>query len=107
MKQILVLTLAMLSTPALAFKEGTYHCKNIPGLPDNVYTFSKTSVGGDKEDLPYVDVVRYFQKKDNAGISTTHIRGIASVATVDETETLILGYLRFDFENDKLVGCKE
>jgi hypothetical protein len=60
--------------------------------------------------LPYVDATRYFRQNPdspNGPIGESHIQGIAILATVGTTETLSVGSLRFEFDDDILFGCKQ
>lgn len=107
MKSFLVLAIGlMLGTSALAYKDGTYSCKNDDGLPDNVYKISSQSVGGSAT-LPYVEIHRFY-KNENKVVESV-IRGVATVAhtSQERSETLMVGYIRIEFDGDDLYGCRQ
>jgi hypothetical protein len=106
MKQLLILAAGLLiSASTLAYKDGTYSCKNIDGLPDNTYKVDTQSATG----IPLVDVHRYFKASSSSPkITESHIHGYAVVASTDDgTEIFILGALRMEFDKDVLFGCKQ
>lgn len=106
MKTIILACLVFAGASAFAYKDGTYSCKNVDNLPNNVYTISTAANG-----LPYVDMQRFYHEDvsdPQSPVEESHVRGLAAVATTSKgTEILFVGLLRLQFEGDQLVGCKQ
>lgn len=104
---IFALLLALTGKPAFAYLDGTYRCKNVRNLPDNVYKVQTISVSG--MELPYVEATRYFMKTPDdphSPIAEAHLKGIASVVTGNGiAETLMLAALQLDFDSGGIAGC--
>lgn len=103
-KQLLILTLGLaVSASALAYKDGTYTCKNAVGLPDNTYKITTQSIGD--TGVPFVEIHRYY-KNGEGKTNQVQIRGYAVVSKGDEvTELLALGNMRLEFNGDELYNC--
>jgi hypothetical protein len=104
---IFALLLALTGTPAFAYRDGTYRCKNLRNLPDNIYQIRTISVSG--VELPHVEATRYFPKnpgEPNGPVSESRLKGIAALVTgADVRETLLLGALQLEFDRDGIAGC--
>lgn len=104
MKTILSLALILACSQAWSFENREYRCKNgNPNLQDNIYQISASDIGG--ANLPYVHITRHYL--DTAGESIeVNIRGIATVATRGNVETLSLNQINLEFIDGKLTGCR-
>ena len=102
--------LLSLSAPAFAFKEGTYACRNVKGLPNNTYKIQMMDLGSGVT-LPYVEVHKFFPGKDANSPQRVSIQGLAVASTSDvgerHMEILSIASMRLEFAGDNLVGCKE
>lgn len=112
MKSVFSIALAILAFSGTslfaAYPTGTFRCKNANGLPDNVYTVRTLSVGG--VNIPFVEASRFF-RKSSAGqpveFEEAKISGFAASSETESSTVLMIAALRLQFENDKLLGCKE
>jgi hypothetical protein len=103
MKSIMILATLLMSLSAFGYENKEYRCKNAnPDLPDNVYNISDSGAHG----LPYVEVTRYYMSSDNVR-QEVHVRGIASISDVGNSEILGVNQLRLEFIDSELVGCKQ
>lgn len=105
------LTLAFcISQSVLAYPDKTYLCQNSDQLPANIYSFRTVQVANGVG-LPYVEVTRYYRATPgdvNSEIKVARVRGLASVVqTSSQSEILQVAALRFEFEGDHLLGCRE
>ncbi len=110
MKNFLVLFFGiLLCQSTLAYQDGTYECKNIDGVPANIYKVETVSLNG-QISAPYLTMTRYFLEKEGK-IQTVENRGFATVAQtlVDGKvyELLTLGSLAIEFSDNKLNNCKK
>lgn len=106
MKLLTILALALTSTPALAYDEGTFRCKNVEGVPDNVYVIKTLSVGD--EAIPFVEITRHYRSGVAGLISQTKVKGFASEFSTDGgNSSLSIGTLRIEFRDGGIVGCRQ
>lgn len=109
MKFILALLTFGLSTSAMAYQTGTYTCKNREKtLPPDVYKITDKDIAG--ATVPYVEITRHYlsNSSDPASQRTSTVRGLAAVSSInDNTELLMIGSLRLEFDNGQLFGCEQ
>jgi hypothetical protein len=110
MKFILVLLTLGLSASAMAYQTGTYTCKNREKtLPPDVYKITDKDIDGTT--VPYVEITRHFladATDPGSAQRTSSVRGLATVSSINEnTEFLMLGNLRLEFDNGQLFGCEQ
>lgn len=110
MKNFLVLTAALLlSQGAFAYQDGTYVCKNVEGVPDNVYKIETVNMGSGIS-APFLHLTRHFKDGDD-NIRTAENRGFAMYAKVtydgQPTEILSLGNISLEFSENNLNNCKK
>lgn len=109
MKLILALATVLMSTQALAYRNGTYTCKNgDDSLPANTYKISDTTVAGGT--LPFVEITRHYRSNPsdrNSAVQVSNVKGLASVSSMDDREVLLVAAIRLEFTNDELFGCKQ
>lgn len=96
---------------ALAYKDGTYSCKNANGLPNNVYKIQTIQLTSQGASLPYVDVTNYYHSKPGdptSEVKESRLKGFATVvATDDGTEILLLASMTFEFKDGQMVRCRQ
>lgn len=110
LKNISVLaSLCAITGPALAYQPGTYNCKNLPGLPANVYEIRNLTIDG--VEIPHVSNTRYHWTTANDGsqiVSESQIKGVAGyIRLSDGTENLLLGALRLEFKDNEFLNCQK
>ena len=110
MKLVLVLLAVFVSVPALAYREGTYACKNSDiTLPDNTYKFETVNIGG--VSLPVLEIKRYSRADSgnvNSPIQQIGIKGLALVVTsANGIETISVNNIRLEFKGDEFLNCKK
>lgn len=110
MKFILALLAFGLSTSAMAYQTGTYTCKNSEKtLEPDVYKITDKDIDG--VTVPFVEVTRHFLSDStdpNSPARTSTVRGLATVSSInDNTEFLMVGNLRLEFDNGQLFGCQQ
>lgn len=104
MKYLMCLLATLVGSAALAYKDGTYSCKNgDPTLADRVITIKTLDVGAGP--VPFVKVTRPIREGNK--ITDLEISGFASFHKRGNAETMMLAALRFDFLNDELQHCKQ
>lgn len=94
----------VLSTSAFAYKDGTFHCPNKDGLPDNIYKVQTIKMG--EASLPYIEIQRYLKFKDSE-IKETSIRGFATVISGNllNSEVLSIENLELRFDGERFLNC--
>ena len=113
MKFVTLIVLACTTSVALAYKDGTYSCKNhYDGLPNNIYKIQTLPISGLKSvEVPYIEVTRFSRETDGdkqSPILESHISGIAARITDSHgVDALQLLALSFEFENDQLLKCEK
>jgi hypothetical protein len=98
-------TLAFASSTAYADIEGEYRCKNIDGLPDNVYKITNIAVSEGGPALPFLEIERNFRKDVGSPAKQSRIRGWATEIRSGDLTTLMIAALRLEFVGDSLSGC--
>lgn len=110
MKLVLVLLAVFVSVQALAYKEGTYSCKNSDtALADNTYKFETVEIGGTT--LPLVNMVRHSRVEPgnpNSPARQMSIKGLGTVVTnADGVDTVSVNSIRMEFKGDEFLNCKQ
>ena len=95
---------------AFAYKDGTYHCKNEDGTPDNIYKVKTVVLPGLGEGVPYIEISR-FSKIESGNTMTaileTKLRGFpAQITMPNGDEVLQLAAISLEFANQRLLNCK-
>jgi hypothetical protein len=107
---ILTLIALLSSTPGLAYKDGTFTCKNgDPAMPDNTYSIQSVTVPGTSDTLPYVTATRYFRGPgEQPSVRPVVIRGLAVVSDsgTPANTVLSLNQLRLEFSGDEMTNCR-
>jgi hypothetical protein len=98
-------TLAFASSTANAAIQGEYRCKNIDGLPDNVYKITNVAVSEGGPALPFLELERNFRKDVGSPAEQSRIRGWATEIRYGEITTLMIAAVRLEFVGDSLSGC--
>lgn len=105
MKAIICAIATLITSTALAYKDGTYNCKVGEGLPDRVIRIQTISLANGAAALPYIEVSRSYKMGEE--LKTTEVKGFATVHKNGDAEALLLAALRFDFRNDELQNCRK
>lgn len=96
-------------TQVQAYKEGTYRCKNMDGLPSNVYKVQNVSVGA-VGSVPFVEVTRHFKTssaKSERPYVTAKIQGFAVQASSDAgLDILTVGHINLEFNGETMTNCR-
>lgn len=93
----------LMGIPALAYKDGVYHCKNLRGVPDDRITVKTVAVGG--MSVPFVEIIRHF-RTETSEVQVSKQSGFASVATTSTGhESLMLAAVVLELENGAVRGC--
>ncbi|KYG66783.1 hypothetical protein AZI86_07005 [Bdellovibrio bacteriovorus] len=104
MKAIICVLATLITSTALAYKDGTYNCKvGDSGLPDRVIKIETITLGSAK--VPYMTVSRSYQQ--GGKIIQTEAKGFATSHITENREILMLAQLRFDFINDEIQNCRQ
>jgi hypothetical protein len=114
MKSSLIpILLAALSTPAFAYQDGTYSCKNgSTGIPNNIYKIQSIPVPGTSATVPYVEITLHYASAGgdpSSKIEESHVSGFATVitSTHDGGSTLLqVAALQMEFNGNQLLNCK-
>lgn len=102
MKLVIAMMISLLSVSAFAYVDGTFSCKNVEGLPNNVYKVSTDAAG-----VPMLEATRYYRQTETSPTTKTVLKGYAMVAESSEgVDALVLGGVTLDFDGDKLANCK-
>lgn len=107
MNKFLGLVLVFSSLSAFAYKDGTYTCKHSDTLPSNTYKIRTLSIASGMTQ-PHVESTRYYRLEGDAPTAPPRVAtssGFAILNRTAQTETLMVGYLQLQFENDRLTGC--
>lgn len=108
MKSVIILLAAAFCSQAMAYSPGLYTCKNSDAaLPPDTYRISNISM--DDVTAPFVEVSRHYRKDPtdpNSEAVTASIKGFASLSVTGQTEVLMVGQFRMEFDNGVLFGCK-
>jgi hypothetical protein len=106
MKAIICVLATLITSTALAYKDGTYNCKIGDGsIPDRVVRIETISLANGSAAVPFIEVTRSY--KEGNQIKTNEVKGFATVHKTGDNETLMLAALRFDFVNDVLQNCNK
>lgn len=106
---IIALNGLLIVTPAFAYKDGEYICKNKPSLPDSIYKVHTVSLGTQALKLPHVEAIHYYHDKaddPNSPVVEARLIGLAVRAINKNVDILILGNIQLEFENNRLKNCR-
>lgn len=108
MKSLIALG-ALLLAPAFAhaYPTGSFSCLNQEGLPNNRYEIRNIDVGG--VTLPYVEIVRYYKGTGSnpPAVNEVQIKGFAVHSVSARAEYLMVAAVHLEFENGRLLGCRQ
>lgn len=109
MKTFVFVLMSALSVTALAYKDGTYKCKSSdPTVPPSEYKIETQSLGSGA--LPYMEITRHYRMDEgdlSSPVRTAKIRGLATVIESGSVQALQLASMRFEFEGDTLLNCRQ
>ncbi len=96
--------LALLSSSALAYQNGTYRCpQRTPGLPQDIYVV-RTIELAEGAYAPFVDAFRHVGTPPE--VRQYRVWGMATVhVSPDGSEVLQIANLNLSFENGRMRGC--
>lgn len=103
MKAIICVLATLITSTALAYKDGTYTCKIGDTGFERVIQIETITMGNGTTKVPHVNVKRSYKQGDK--VYTTEAQGFATIHKTNDREALMLAQLRFDFINDQLQNC--
>lgn len=107
-KLALIIAIALSGSFSWAYRDGVYPCKNMDGLPNNVYKIETIEIR-EGLSLPFIEATRHFQAPDKSVREAT-IKGFATHANHnlegEPAEMLSVGAIRLEFRGDTFVNCQ-